>query len=537
MTKKSNIKASTSDDPLFFFGHSINGNIARSIDWSNSPLGKAENWSNDLKTMLAMMFSNRHPVCLFWGDEKFYFYNDAYIAIVGQSKHPSAMGKKGQDVWSEVWDLLAPQIEGAFNGQASWNEDQYIPVLGDDGKPRDAYFTYSYSPVYLANGSVNGTLVTCTETTAKIMAEKKLQIAHAESELDRKRLFNFFMQAPIPMVILEGPDHLFTLVNPPYENLFQKKAQGKTVLEAFALEEVADFIPLLDGVYKTGIPYVGHELPLGDLWIDIGYYPFLDSSGKIIGIMAIVIDVTKQVLDRRQIENSLRELENERELREKFVAALSHDLRTPLTAAKMSSELIARKLSDDPAMFKAAHRITDNMNRADGMIRDILDASLIKAGEKVHLRIQLCDFNKIINDVIEDLEGIHGDKFILKVEEGIEGYWDLNGIKRIIENLLSNAIKYGEIGSKVTVTADKLSKNVCLSVHNKGFPIPENELLSLFDQYKRSQTAFQSGQKGWGLGLTLVKGITESHGGKVWVESNSDQGTTFWVELPTDSRF
>ncbi len=236
------------------------------------------------------------------------------------------------------------------------------------------------------------------------------------------------------------------------------------------------------------------------------------------------------------LASTIEELEREKDLRERFVAALSHDLRTPLAAAKMSSELIARNHVDDPVLFKAAHRITNNMNRADGMIRDILDASLIKAGERIHLRIQLCQMNKILNDVIEDLEGIHGDKFQIKIEENIEGYWDPDAVKRILENLLSNAIKYGEIGSKVTVTSSSSAQNVHLSVHNKGFPIPENELSTLFDQFKRSQSAHRGEQKGWGLGLTLVKGIAESHGGKVSVES-SNEGTTFTVELPKDSRY
>ena len=89
----------------------------------------------------------------------------------------------------------------------------------------------------------------------------------------------------------------------------------------------------------------------------------------------------------------------------------------------------------------------------------------------------------------------------------------------------------------MTISAKSSSHNVFLSVHNKGFPILENELSTLFDQFKRSKTAQAGGQKGWGLGLTLVKGITESHGGKVSVESNSDHGTTFFVDLPLDTRY
>lgn len=163
-------------DKLFFFGNSITGNIARSINWSETSLGSPEQWPDCLKLYLGMMFGNLHPVCLFWGPDHTYFYNDGYIPIVGASKHPWAIGKEGKEVWGEIWELLVPQINLVLNGEgATFNEDQYLPILGDDGKPRDAFFTYSYSPVYEANGKINGVIVTCTETTNRVIAEKKLR--------------------------------------------------------------------------------------------------------------------------------------------------------------------------------------------------------------------------------------------------------------------------------------------------------------------------------------------------------------------------
>lgn len=163
-------------DPYYFFGNSVTGKIARSIDWSKTSLGRPEEWPDCLKLILGMMYSNLQPVCLFWGPEYKYFYNDSYIPIVGASKHPWAIGKKGKVVWAEIWDFLLPQINQVMSGGgATWNEDQYLPIIGDDGTPRDAFFTYSYSPVYEPDGKINGVLVTCTETTNRVVAEKKLR--------------------------------------------------------------------------------------------------------------------------------------------------------------------------------------------------------------------------------------------------------------------------------------------------------------------------------------------------------------------------
>lgn len=172
------------NDELFFFGHSVTGEIARGVDWSATSLGRPKEWSESLRLTLGTMFGNLHAVCLFWGPEHIYFYNDGYIPIIGASKHPWVMGKKGQEVWKEIWDVLLPQIEQVLRGEgATWNEDQYLPILGDDGKPRDAFFTYSYSPVYTSDGSINGVLVTCTETTKRVIAEKNLRESQQSLQL------------------------------------------------------------------------------------------------------------------------------------------------------------------------------------------------------------------------------------------------------------------------------------------------------------------------------------------------------------------
>lgn len=310
----------TSFDPLFFFDQSETGRFARSMDWSHSNLGPAENWPHELKVILGMMFGNKQPVSLFWGPENNYFYNDSYIPIVGRSKHPHTMGQRGEEVWREIWDVLSPQIDHVEKKRgATWNVDQYLPILGDDGLPRDAYFTYSYSPVFLANGEVGGTLVTCTETTEKVLAEKKIRVSHEKAEASRKLLYDFFMQSPIPMVILHGPQHHFTLANPPYEKLIGRKAMGRDLLDIYSREEVSEFLPLLDGVYQTGIPHVGHELPLTitaetgslvNLWIDISYYPFRDDEGQIQGILALILDVTEHRNSRIAVEAEKQKFES-----------------------------------------------------------------------------------------------------------------------------------------------------------------------------------------------------------------------------------
>lgn len=243
-------------------------------------------------------------------------------------------------------------------------------------------------------------------------------------------------------------------------------------------------------------------------------------------------------------KTALDDLKSERDLRETFVATLTHDLRTPLTAAKMSTALLNRMASDPVAIKRLAGRISSSIDRADKMIRDLLDANLIQAGNHLPLEVEPCDLAIIISETLTDLTTVHGDRFIFKIKgnDGIEvpgpvtGYWSNTGLRRVIENLCSNAIKYGLINRSVTVTLHLLGSRVRLEVHNEGTAIPSADQTVLFKPFVRAKAAQQGGQKGWGLGLTLVQGIVEAQGGVVSVESRAVLGTTFIVDLDLDCR-
>jgi len=101
-----------------------------------------------------------------------------------------------------------------------------------------------------------------------------------------------------------------------------------------------------------------------------------------------------------------------------------------------------------------------------------------------------------------------------------------------LENLLTNAVKHGEVGRPITVAVQELMNEIKISVHNEGKPIPVEEQSAVFEPFFRSKTVRFGKQKGWGLGLTLVQGIVEAHGGKIELVSNADYGTTFSIIFP-----
>jgi len=232
-----------------------------------------------------------------------------------------------------------------------------------------------------------------------------------------------------------------------------------------------------------------------------------------------------------QIETTVNTLQLEKDIREKFINTLSHDLRTPLTAAKMSAQIIERKSSSADIVQNFASKIVGNIDRADQMIQDLLDANRIQAGQSLQPNIELIDLVSVVRKSLDDLITIYGDRFVLDAPKELSAYLCANGMRRIVENLCTNAIKYGHQNTPIRVIVADIGAEVSLGVHNFGDPLSDDDKNHLFHQFDRLSAAKTLGKEGWGIGLTIVKGITEAHGGKTEVESVSD-GTIFRVILP-----
>src|SRR4051812_19456682 len=174
--------ANITSDGRFFAGGGASSDLINAIDWSKNPLGPALSWPMTLRAMVAAILHSRHPMFLWWGPELIQFYNDAYVPSFGVGKHPAAMGQRGADCWGEIWPIIWPQIDDVMSrGKASWNEDALVPIFRN-GRIEEVFWTYGYSPVFDESGSVGGTLVVCTETTSRVIAERRLKLMRRLSD-------------------------------------------------------------------------------------------------------------------------------------------------------------------------------------------------------------------------------------------------------------------------------------------------------------------------------------------------------------------
>jgi len=150
------------------------GARVRAFDWSKTALGPVAHWPQSLRTAVSILLSSRHPMFLWWGDDLVQLYNDGYRPSLGKQMHPGALGQRGEECWTEIWPIIGPQIAGVMTaGQETWHEDQLVP-FDRNGYLEEIYFTYGYSPIRDETGGVGGTLVVCTETTQRVLAERRL---------------------------------------------------------------------------------------------------------------------------------------------------------------------------------------------------------------------------------------------------------------------------------------------------------------------------------------------------------------------------
>jgi signal transduction histidine kinase len=221
-------------------------------------------------------------------------------------------------------------------------------------------------------------------------------------------------------------------------------------------------------------------------------------------------------------------------LRQRFIAALTHDLRNPLSNANVYAQLIQRS-SDLAKMKEFADQIVDSLRRMDEMIQELLDSATFQSGERLRLRLEEFDLQDVAKEVCNQFTARHGPRFQLMGDKPWV-WWDRAAAQRALENVMGNAVKYGAPDTPIRVKIALVNERVMLSVHNEGEPIPPEQMESIFQVFRRADAAKEGDIEGWGIGLPYVRSVAESHGGSVAVDSTVSRGTTFVLDIPLDAR-
>jgi signal transduction histidine kinase len=229
-------------------------------------------------------------------------------------------------------------------------------------------------------------------------------------------------------------------------------------------------------------------------------------------------------------------LDAERVVRERFVNLLAHDLRGPLGVSKMNAQMLAARPELREQTSALAGRIEKSIERAETMIRDLLDAHRLRAGHRLPLKLKRCDLMEIVRDATEDLPASDRARLVVQGPAHLEGQWDPDLLRRALWNLVTNAVKYGATDTPISVTTGHSQTVAWTAVHNWGASISQEEQQHLFEPFTRTHGTEAGTQRGWGLGLTLVQGVAVSHGGTVEVSSQPESGTAFTLRIPLAPR-
>jgi signal transduction histidine kinase len=223
-------------------------------------------------------------------------------------------------------------------------------------------------------------------------------------------------------------------------------------------------------------------------------------------------------------------------LRDTFVSIASHELRTPLTAVIGYTDLLLRRDPPDATRKKWLKTILDNGQRINDMANDLLNVTRIQSG-KISLKLERLNLIDILERQLEiTRESSNKHKFIVNVGPNLpDVIVDCDKFGQVIGNLLSNAIKYSPKGGCITLSAynDPSRHCVVVSVTDEGIGISPEDKNSLFTTFHRIQRPETQSIRGSGLGLFIAKEWTEAMGGKIWVESELNKGSTFSVTIPT----
>ncbi len=511
------------------------GELIRTYAWHKTTLGEPASWPQSLKTSVRLLLSSGHPMFIWWGPDLIQFYNDAYTRSIGLAKRFSALGQNGRECWSEMWELIGPQIELVMSGKgATWHANQLVPITRKNGRRVAVYWTYSYSPIDEPSSAtgVGGVLVICTETTAQVMEERRKKAA----ELRWRELFN---QSPGFMCILSGPEHRFEFANPRYlELLGGRELIGKTIREA--LPEVSNqaYVELLDEAFRNGKAVSGVATPLtlarlGSnvqyLYIDFVYQPIFDSKGEVTGIFVNGYDVTESI-------HVTEILTQESHRKDEFLAMLSHELRNPLAPIANAAELLIQSPASLPYVRDAADIVKRQVRQLRYLVDELLDTSSIVSG-KIELKKEPLRLDSLIKCAIESVQHLlveQQQEIVCAADEyGLYIEGDSARLIQCFTNVLANASKFSHVGGLIHLELRRVDQIAVIDIADDGAGISSEMQPIFFERIVKDGRIAEEPSSGSGMGLAVARRVVELHGGQITaISAGVGQGSRFEICLP-----
>jgi len=471
---------------------------------------------------------------------RYVLMNEMMAAIHGVPAE-ARLGRTMREVSPVNAVAIEPVLERVFStGKPVMNLELTGETLAAPGERR--HWLTGLFPVRRPDGSIPWVGGSVVEITEQKRAEAENQRLFEALELERSRLASTFMQAPAFIATLRGPEHVFELSNPSYDQLVgHRDILGKPIREALPEIEGQGFFELLDQVYATGQPFVGNEVevylrreqggPLEQRYVNFVYQPLKERDASISGIFVHGVDVTDLV----RTTEALREADRRKD---EFLAMLGHELRNPLAPIRNAVQILRQGGGDASLVVVARDMIDRQVSHLVRLVDDLLDVSRISRG-KILLRMERLDLARLVRETVEDhRRALEAGGLALELTLPAGPVWvegDPTRLAQALGNLLSNAGKFTDPGGRVEVALSVGSggDSAEVVVRDTGIGMEPSMMERLFEAFSQADRTLDRSRGGLGLGLALVKGLMDMHGGEVLAASTGlDQGSRFTLLLP-----
>lgn len=534
--------------------------------WSESALGKIEDWPASLCTAVSIMLEARIPMYIAWGDNFIQFFNDAYIPILGEKKIEDAIGRSTYETWSEIWPVIGPMFESVLHKGENHGFPAFNFFLERRGFKEETFFDFSYSSIRNADGSVGGVFITCLETTERVLHERRMEMLANTIPVnyDRELSADFLKESHSQLsatprdlpysLFIEYDTQLdsfrclssFGMSNPETANKSFLSPEGVEIIRNQLIEGLIDNKIL----FKEGVQYdlkPWEETPSQTYIVPCQYNHYKTRNIVLLGLSSrsAFNELYKQFFRlcarylqhqyehfqmRKQEEEQLRAIKELSVKKDEFISVASHELKTPLTSAKAFLQIANRNILED-GNRKFITGALKQLDRLQALTADLLDVSKINAG-RLEYKMSQFDFAVLLDDAVSNFQSTittHTIEIAEKVSSVMEG--DYHRLEQVINNLLSNAVKYSPQADRIIVRSTFINQQLVVSVRDFGVGIATDKIHRLFERFYRIEETAMHFQ-GMGLGLFIVSEILGRHKGRFWIESRPEEGSTFYFMLP-----
>lgn len=467
--------------------------------------------------------------------------NQGYLALIG---HRPAIGRTVAEALPEVvaqgYVELLDEVYRTGTPYSALGS-RYLAHTSPEAQVDERYVDFIYQPITGADGTVAGILVQGVDVTSRTATDRALALNRARLDYATRLSGVGFWYCDLPFDELQWDERV-------KEHFFFAPTDRITIDDFYARIHQSDRETTREAInasIRTGAPYdivyrTVHPTTGAIKWIRALGGTDYDANGHPTHFDGVTVDVSAQKLDQEQLARLNHQLQEQDRYKDQFIASLSHELRNPLAPIRAAAKLIASPQITSAQLKRAQIIIDRQATHMALLLDDLLDIARITQG-KLQLKTMRLALADVVDAAVEatrpTIDGKNQQLALSLPSEPVLLDADHLRLSQILSNLLLNAAKYSDPESRIALACTVEGDALAISIKDNGIGIAPEFITRIFEMFSQIDGGTGRSDAGLGIGLALVKGLTELHGGTVEVHSAGlGQGSEFIVRLPLAER-